>query len=102
MDAEKMQRHIPLEGLSNFRDLGGYETRSGTAIKWGRIFRSDTLAGLSDNDIRTVERLGVVAACDLRYGDERRNEPSRLLDHPEIEVMELGFDERPGDLQAVF
>ena len=92
-----MQRHIPLEGLSNFRDLGGYETKSGTAIKWGRIFRSDTLAGLSDNDIRTVERLGVVAACDLRYGDERRNEPSRLLDHPEIEVMELGFDERPGE-----
>jgi len=25
------------------------------------------------------------------------NEPSRLLDHPSIEVMELGFDQRPGE-----
>lgn len=97
MENQTMNRHIPLEGLSNFRDLGGYEAADGRTVKWRRIFRSDTLAGLSDNDIREVERLGVVAACDLRYGDERRNEPSRLLSHPTIEVLELGFDERPGE-----
>jgi protein-tyrosine phosphatase len=55
------------------------------------------LASLSDNDIRKVEQLGIVAACYLRYGDERQNETSRLLDHPEIEVMELGFDDHSGE-----
>ena len=92
-----MNRRISLEGLSNFRDLGGYATTGGQTVKWHRIFRSDTLAGLTDNDIRTVANLGIAAACDLRYGDERVNEPSRLLDHPSIEVMELGFDQRPGE-----
>ena len=92
-----MNRHIPLEGLSNFRDLGGYAAADGRTVKWRRIFRSDTLASLSDRDIHEVEQLGIVVACDLRYGDERRNEPSRLLRHPTIEVLELGFDERPGE-----
>ncbi|MEL0113556.1 MAG: tyrosine-protein phosphatase [Rickettsiales bacterium] len=97
MDDLTMERHIPLEGLSNFRDLGGYETMAGQRVKWRRIFRSDTLAGLTDRDIRAVEALGVKAACDLRYGDERQSEPSRLLGHPEIEVLELGFQNRPGE-----
>jgi len=92
-----MNRRISLEGLSNFRDLGGYATTDGQTVKWRRIFRSDTLAGLSDNDIRAVEDLGIAAACDLRYGDERVNEPSRLRDHPRIEVMELGLNQRPGE-----
>lgn len=92
-----MNRHIPLEGLTNFRDLGGYETESGQTVKWQRIFRSDTLAGLSPNDIRTVTGLGISTACDLRYGDERQNEPSQLLNHPDVEVLELGFNERPNE-----
>lgn len=92
-----MNRKISLEGLSNFRDLGGYDANNGRTVKWRRIFRSDTLASLSDNDIRTVEGLGISAACDLRYGDERRTEPSRLLGHRDIDVLELGFDERPGE-----
>jgi hypothetical protein len=33
MDAVIMRKHIPLEGLSNFRDLGEYEINSGKAIK---------------------------------------------------------------------
>jgi hypothetical protein len=63
----------------------------------GQIFRSDTLASLSDNDIRKVEQLAIVAACDLRYGGKRQNEPSRLLDYPEIGVKEPGFDDRLGE-----
>tara|TARA_B100000676_G_scaffold311524_1_gene381737 strand:- start:264 stop:998 length:735 start_codon:yes stop_codon:yes gene_type:complete len=92
-----MKRRISLEGLTNFRDLGGYETNSGKSVKWRRIFRSDTLAGLTDNDISALEDLGIMTACDLRYGDERTNEPSRLRGHPHIKVMELGFDQRPGE-----
>ena len=92
-----MIRRIPLEGLSNFRDLGGYKVGKRHAVKRRRIFRSDTLANLTENDIQTIEELGIAAVCDLRYGDERRNEPSRLLGHPKIEVLELGFESRPGE-----
>lgn len=91
-----MQRRIEMEGLSNFRDLGGYRTGDGRALKWRTLFRSDTLASLTDRDIDTVVKLGVTTACDLRYGEERELEPSRLLDHERIEVLTLGLPTRPG------
>lgn len=91
-----MNRLIDLEGVSNFRDLGGYETADGRAVKWRTIFRSDTLAALTDNDVETVCDLGVTTACDLRYAEERANEPSRFLDHDRVEVLALGLAERPG------
>ena len=46
-----MERRIDLEGVSNFRDLGGYETADGKTVKWRTFFRSDTLAALTDADI---------------------------------------------------
>ena len=46
-----MERQIKLEGVSNFRDLGGYEATDGRMVKWRTIFRSDTLAALTDADM---------------------------------------------------
>jgi protein-tyrosine phosphatase len=88
-------RRIELTGLSNFRDLGGYQTSAGQTVSWGRFFRSDTLALLTDQDMETVCALGINAAVDLRYGDERADEPSRFLGHDQVEVLALGLDERP-------
>ncbi len=59
------------------------------------MFRSDTPAGLTDHDMSTMGNLGIDTACDLRYGDERVREPSRFLDTTSVEVLELGFDDRP-------
>ena len=91
-----MERRIELEGVTNFRDLGGYRTAAGESVKWRTIFRSDTLSSLSDADVEKVCGLGVNTAVDLRYGDERQAEPSRFLGHDQVEVLELGLDQRPG------
>ena len=90
-----MQRRIELEGITNFRELGGYQTVAGDHVKWRTIFRSDTLSSLTDADVETVCQLGVNTAVDLRYGDERQLEPSRFLGHDQVEVLEMGLDERP-------
>jgi protein-tyrosine phosphatase len=90
-----MQRRIELEGVTNFRDLGGYQTEAGDSVKWRTIFRSDTLSSLTDADVETVCRLAVNTAVDLRYGDERQLEPSRFLGHAQVEVLEMGLNERP-------
>ena len=90
-----MERRIELEGVTNFRDLGGYETAAGDTVKWRTIFRSDTLSGLTDGDVETVCDLGLNTAVDLRYADERAREPSRFLNHDRVEVLALGLDERP-------
>lgn len=90
-----MERRIALEGLTNFRDLGGYKTESGDTMKWRTIFRSDTLSGLTEMDVETVCGLGLNTAIDLRYADERSREPSRFLGHDQVELLPLGLDERP-------
>ncbi len=44
------ERRLPLEGASNFRDLGGYETEDGRRVRWRKVFRSGAMDRLSDAD----------------------------------------------------
>jgi len=76
-------RRVPFEGVTNFRDLGGYRTRSGARIRWGLVFRADALHGFSPGDLALYDRLGLRAVYDLR-GEVERDElpnpvPSRQL-----------------------
>jgi protein-tyrosine phosphatase len=64
-------RHVPLEGASNFRDLGGYPTHDGRMVRWRQIFRSNHLGHLTASDIVVVRRLGVRCAFDFRGQHER-------------------------------
>jgi protein-tyrosine phosphatase len=64
-------RHLKLEGASNFRDLGGYPTADGRALQWRRIFRSNHLGHLTEQDIKVVRGLGVKSAFDFRGVQER-------------------------------
>ncbi len=86
-----------LEGAPNFRDLGGYTTCDGGRVRRGRLFRSQSLAQLSDADVDALHRLGVQLVCDLRSDGERRRAPNRL--HPQFggERLEIGID---ADLRA--
>lgn len=64
-------RHLNLAGASNFRDLGGYPAKGGRHTRWGRLFRSNHLGALTDDDIRVLSKLGVKSAFDLRGAEER-------------------------------
>lgn len=64
----------PLEGASNFRDIGGYATDSGSFRK-GRVYRSDHLADLSSHDLDTLQELGIACSLDFRGAHERKRSP---------------------------
>ncbi|WP_022978573.1 tyrosine-protein phosphatase [Nevskia ramosa] len=72
-------RRLPLSGAVNFRDLGGYETVDGRRLRWGRVFRSDSLAELGDADLALLQSLGLRTVCDLRGEPEREHKPNRPL-----------------------
>lgn len=74
-------RWIALAGAVNFRDLGGYASTDGRAIPWGRLYRSDSLADLTDDDLAVVADLGLHTLCDLRNDMERSASPNRPLGH---------------------
>ena len=82
-------RHIALDGATNFRDLGGYLGLRGREVRWRRIFRSDHLGNLTAGDIRLLERLGVTRVCDFRGMDERSGTACAL---PAAEVHSLAIE----------
>jgi protein-tyrosine phosphatase len=71
------ERRITLEGDSNFRDLGGYRTTDGRTVRWGRLYRSGELDGLTDADLQTIHGLGIKLVCDLRSPSEVSIAPDR-------------------------
>lgn len=79
MDASdaKDRRFLPIEGVINFRDYGGYLTASGARIKWGRLFRSAGHSNATDAALSTMAKLDVKVVVDLRRPVEREREPSR-------------------------
>jgi protein-tyrosine phosphatase len=63
-------RRLELEGVWNFRDLGGYRARDGRQVRWRRLFRADGLDRLTAADLQHIERLRLRTVIDLRTGDE--------------------------------
>jgi protein-tyrosine phosphatase len=64
------ERHVPLEGQTNFRDLGGYETDDGRTVKWGQVYRSGRLSKLTDHDLVHLESLGIRTVVNLLTEDD--------------------------------
>ncbi len=72
------ERHIPLQGTPNFRDLGGYPTRCGRTVRFGKLFRSGVLSALSNSDLETLHALNIATICDFRRHEEVERDPTRL------------------------
>jgi len=70
------ERHVsPLSGAFNFRDLGGLSTVDGRRTRYGRLFRSDTLQALTDDDVaRLLDEYHITFVIDLRTAEEAVSE----------------------------
>ncbi len=68
-------RLLPLQGVTNFRDLGGYAGLAGRPLRWRKLFRSDHLGGLTADDHGHLARLGITRSFDFRGLHERAAEP---------------------------
>ncbi len=71
-------RRLPLKGLHNARDLGGYPTASGGATRWGVFIRSEAPSGLAPSDLDYLRTLGVTTSIDFRGDREIKRQPSDL------------------------
>jgi protein-tyrosine phosphatase len=65
------ERKLPLEQGSNFRDLGGYVTKDGRTVRWGKAFRSGAMPLLSEADQKLIGGLMLDSVVDLRSQEER-------------------------------
>lgn len=65
-----MRREFSFSRVFNFRDVGGYRAAGGRTVRWRRLFRSDTLSGLTEADRSEFAALGVRTVVDLRRSRE--------------------------------
>lgn len=93
-------RQLPFEGAFNFRDLGGYATRTGRTVRWRTLFRADAVHRLPDAELDVLGEIGVRTILDLRTNDEVEKghlaDESRGLTHLHLPV--LGETWEPRDL----
>lgn len=73
------RRLLPLEGGSNFRDLGGYPTTDGKRVVRGQLFRSGAPTSLTADDMQYLSRFHFKTAVDLRSNEERELFPNRWV-----------------------
>jgi len=90
-----MDRQVPLEGGSNFRDFGGYFTADGKQVRWQQLYRSGHLGTLSEADRELVADLDIHLVCDFRTPREHRLNPSQFAPRHQPRVAELIIN--PGD-----
>ncbi len=82
----------------NFRDIGGYETEDGRHVRRGRVFRSQVIAGPTEDDTSSLRALGIRYVCDLRGENEAARAPCAWPDgvKPETRNLNIGADVRAG------
>ncbi|MBQ6395806.1 MAG: tyrosine-protein phosphatase [Atopobiaceae bacterium] len=84
VDSAQVFVRLPLEGLVNARDLGGYPTSDGRTIRFGRFLRTDELWRLTDADIEFLKAFNVHTVIDLRDEEENLVRPDRYTDEPGV------------------
>lgn len=75
-------RRLPLQGLSNVRDLGGFATANGGITAYGQFIRSEMPASLTEEDLHFLEDYGIGMSIDFRGETEIQRFPSRLKGLP--------------------
>lgn len=96
-----LERVLLLEGGRNFRDLGGYATQDGRRLKWGKLYRSGSMADLTEAAYARLAELGVRVICDLRTTSERETSPVDWRRVPNLSYWARDYDMSFGDLRAV-
>ena len=83
-------RTLTWDGCVNVRDLGGIPTEDGGRTRSGSVIRSDNVRFLSDAGWRALEHHGVARIVDLRFPEERAEDPPSDADVEVVHVSVLG------------
>lgn len=79
-----MLRHIPLGGMYNLRDLGGYPVPGGGETLWEKLLRGDNPEHLTEEDLQWLLDRDITTVIDLRSEAETRRKPDQLSSQPDF------------------
>ena len=83
-------RRLPLTGLHNARELGGWYTPEGLT-QYGVFLRTEVPSEITEEDAAFLRGYGVTMDIDLRGGQELESMPDKLRDAPWCEYVHLSM-----------
>ena len=99
---DSTKREIKLQGAFNFRDIGGYATKDGKHIKWGKMYRSADISKLTDEDVKKLTALAINNVFDFRGPMEVSKAPDRLPLTAIRTSLPAGSEQLGGDNAPMF
>jgi len=75
---DSTKREVKLQGAINFRDVGGYVTKEGKHVKWGKIYRSAAINKLTEQDLQKLQSLHLAYVLDFRGPYEVQAAPDKV------------------------
>lgn len=82
-------RTLVWDGCVNVRELGGIPTEDGGVTRTGSVVRSDNVGLLTPAGWRALEDHGIGRIVDLRWPEERAEDPPRDVDIEAVHVSVL-------------
>ena len=89
---QPIERHLPIAGTFNIRDLGGYGHPGGMTC-WRRVLRGDGLHRLDGGGIAELKRAGVTTVIDLRHVEELEHQPDPFRFEPGVAYHNISLFE---------
>ena len=87
------ERHLPVEGTYNIRDLGGYAAVGGET-RWRQILRADALHRLDEAGVAKLVDAGVRTVIDLRHDHELTKAPNPFARIGEVNYVNISLFEQ--------
>lgn len=81
------EKHIPMQGTPNFRDLGGIVNKQGRQLRWGAIFRSGRLTELTNIDLEYFKTLNIKTVIDFRTHEEIERHPDLYPSNMQVNAI---------------
>ena len=85
------RRLLPLEGGSNFRDMGGYSSSLGGTVKRGLLFRSGAMTSLTTTDVDYLDQFDFEAVVDLRSSEEVSLFPNVWVEKSDVPYLKVDY-----------
>jgi protein-tyrosine phosphatase len=93
-----ISRHLRLETVTNFRDIGGYRGRHGKTVAWRRVFRSGEFNRINESDLkRLMTEIRLASVLDLRSRQEVERHGMGPLEEAGLKYRHISFMNDSGD-----
>lgn len=95
------ERTLPVGGMNNFRDMGGYGTADNRTVRWGMLYRSGHFHNTTKEGLGYLKGLGIHTIIDYRSEDEIGKYPNQSI-APGIRTVRLDPEAHTAELSAQF